>query len=839
MTNSVTSYNNNFSGQNITGSSPIFNSFETFIPQKAEAPKKDSFETSKKKLQSAKNQNGLIEKTADYIKSKTGFAASVKSIQKEIDEGKKSEEEINKDIKNYRRSQENIAHAVSDTASAAASIYTFFKVKNFTELWGTKLYTQNKENINSIMDDTAKKSRFGRLLPYLEKKPVFIAAGAIASTLAGSQVKPLIMTLNRIGTKQYDAEINDGMESYEIKQAKKDARSAKWGANFRNLGSGAINGITAPILALGPVGAPIYAMVNSLSRYFIAEKEDKGEKSLDSFTENISNSKLTNAVAAAAILTAGIKKAKYNKVFEENLAKAMQNIEAAAKRGELKPVDAEMSSYEKLEEILFAQPRINEIVNNYSDDVASIIEQLSKENIFALKFKQIKPNFGDPISLALKENCPPTRDLYKAQEYVNTKLGENEYTLTQLVGVGTIAETYLAKDKTGKEVCIKMLKDGISKEKIIKDRDAFIQMIKDVPPEQITADEREFLISNVKNIADGVIKEVDFTYEMNAANELAKVTKQSKVVKPIEVKNNVYIMEKADGISLQNLLKEIKNPNSQIKLSTDEAKDLLGLYQNVLIEQFSKVNAEGKIIHGDIHPGNIFIDLEALRAGRKDSLTLIDTGNTINQDTKNAIRFMRLSKYINDADVENIAKFVLEGAKLPENMTQEQAYKIISEQLSELFFSTKNTLPPVNNDNILKITESIMQKAGMIPADTQGNLMKAKTSASTSLMDFYEALARALEEQKTNRTAIDDVKMFLDIMLQQKKYGLKKSAQEEANFTFLNPLEKRNMRKSESTPEKNSLEYLTYALKQYKTDKIDSETIENNLERIMKNMFSV
>lgn len=95
-----------------------------------------------------------------------------------------------------------------------------------------------------------------------------------------------------------------------------------------------------------------------------------------------------------------------------------------------------------------------------------IINSLSDENIFAVKFLQIKNkgllsgeyNKYEKISEALRENCPPTRTIEEAQEHINKLWGSSEYTISKLLGVGTVAETYLAKDKSGKEVCIKVLK---------------------------------------------------------------------------------------------------------------------------------------------------------------------------------------------------------------------------------------------------------------------------------------------------------------------------------------------------------------------------------------------
>ena len=77
---------------------------------------------------------------------------------------------------------------------------------------------------------------------------------------------------------------------------------------------------------------------------------------------------------------------------------------------------------------------------------------------------------------------------------------------------------------------------------------------------------------------------------------------------------------------------------------------MLERYQDIIVEQFSEVSEDGKIIHGDIHPGNIFIDIKGLKEGRTDFFTLIDTGNTIVQDKATALRFLNLSHYIENAD---------------------------------------------------------------------------------------------------------------------------------------------------------------------------------------------
>ena len=134
----------------------------------------------------------------------------------------------------------------------------------------------------------------------------------------------------------------------------------------------------------------------------------------------------------------------------------------------------------------------------------------------------------------MRESCPPTRTIEQAQQHINKMWGSNNYTVSKLLGVGTIAETYLAKDKSGKEVCIKVLKEGINADKIAKDKEKFIKLITGDTPQDKLTDNQKYLIRNINDLAEGISKEVDFVNEMNAAKELKKYTKTADVVVPME-----------------------------------------------------------------------------------------------------------------------------------------------------------------------------------------------------------------------------------------------------------------------------------------------------------------
>lgn len=914
--------------------------------QNVQQEPKDTLEISTK-LEKAKKQNGLIEKAADFIKCKTGLGLSSKKIQEKIDSGI-DEKEISKDIKNYRRQQENTAQSVADIFSSLGAMSLFFGLKQKAQLLIGQYYKVDEDKLKGILSNKKLEKYVSEDIKYinkfsnvLDKKITVVGIAALSAMFLGGFIKSTLLKANRIGTKQYKPEITDDMNKDEIKEAKKLAGKEKRNANRRNYITGAINGLTTPIITLGGgLGSVLYVAGNSLSRYFIGTREDKGDKDFNSYIENLKNSKIINSVCALAICIPAFIKGKGDKIFENNLNKAIEKL----KKANLE-VEEIQSSYEKLESTLFEDEKIASIMNDSTLGVSEKIKRLEEENIFALKFKQINSN-SDELSKALKTDCPSTRTLDEAQTFIDGAFGGGEYKIKKQVGVGTIAESYLVEDRAGKSAVVKILKKGINLEKIQQDEQKFIEMIQNNP--KYSAEQKEFLIKNLRNISQGVQNEVDFHNEMEAAKRLAKSTTKARVVVPIKVSDNgsAYVMEKAEGTSLQDYLTYVRNweykgmsqdelsnrlsefdskiaeytqmlkqyesakkrlaeiqeglPDMDyyncrrylddeatkeyrklldsmesvemwydyyfdekyeshsfkgidaVKLSlkkavdgkkdlekyialaqesfdditVDQAQTLLEKYQEVLIEQFSKVEPGGKTIHGDIHPGNIFIDFKALKEGKKDFFTLIDTGNVVEQDPKTALRFLNLTKYIKDADYERIADFVLEGAKLPEGKDIKWAKEEIIKGLKGAFFDDKTYLGPITNDNVLKITDGIMEKLQIIPSDTQGNLLKSKKSSENSLKEFQETFGKALgkmleglidKPDGESLSAKDMVSGGMQVAKRLAKveaeYKTKKSLREFKNLLKMPLSERAKIKRSGSAPKKNSEDYLTYKIK--------------------------
>ena len=152
----------------------------------------------------AKNQNGLIEKVTDFIKKKLNFGSNSKKIEEAINQNK-PDEEVKKEIKKYRQSQETSAQAVADIASGTASIFAFTTIKEKLQILVAKYYHMGSfDFIKKLKDSFGKNAKKIDLAENIVKnKKTPIVAAAIGAMLVGGIVKSTLLKLNRIGTKQY------------------------------------------------------------------------------------------------------------------------------------------------------------------------------------------------------------------------------------------------------------------------------------------------------------------------------------------------------------------------------------------------------------------------------------------------------------------------------------------------------------------------------------------------------------------------------------------------------------------------------------------------------------
>ena len=824
-------------------------------------------------------KNGLVERAYNGVKNVTGLGTGSKKALAAVakaENGQISEEEAKKVVKKYRDSQASSAQILGDAVSVTAAGGTFFALNKYGKYLSAGINV-NKPCENFVLDmfknlkDNAKgaeKAQVEQLANSVtktlntlksNKKMMAITIGATA--LVGGATKWLTQKVNRIGSDEFKVDKKDfnGAKTIKDKRAYKAAKKAKRkerrGANARNFLAGTINGLMMPVTLLGGlVGAPLYVVGNSLNRYFVANHEDKGKKSLNGYVDNLKNDALLHAGFAVATAVPLYKNGNWAKAFNENIAKATQKLSDAKLA---KPDFAGKSAFDEIKELAIGSDDIQKIINDANLTNEQKAQKIIDSNIFAAKMKQIDRQ--DAIGRVLKDSCPPTRcfrnadgkwDFTKAQEYIDNALGKG-YKIEKSLGAGTVAETYLAKDPNGQEVCLKILKEGVSAEKIKADAESIRKMITALPENVADKQKKDYLSRNLDDLMEGILQEVDFNKEKEAALKIAQATQKAKVVKPILVKNGVYVMEKAEGITLSsfldinrlyatkeaieksggnaseviaeiNRLKERIPAFKDINFDKNDAEFLLSEYQKVFIEQFHKIDPSGKMIHGDIHPGNIFINPEVLKTKKGQLFTLIDTGNVINMSADQSIRALNISKYIDNGNIDEIAEYVLEGAKFP-GKTKEEAKKLIKDELSKLFFDNKTRLDGhMFESKVLGITDNIMQKHNIIPGSTQLNLNKTRTSATTSLDQIKEAinniemikLGQAFEEGSTTKASVEASKFVAKNIAKNKYYESLIQKQEKANLLGLTKEQVARIKSNPTALETSSEEYITYKLKQ-------------------------
>lgn len=820
-----------------------------------------------------KKNNGLIRKFYNFLKNKTNIGLGSKAVEKEIDKfekGEISEENIKDTITKYKNSQQNSVQAFADTATAAVTISGYYLGNNFVK----KYQAQDKLNalpqfIKNIKEntDSIKFKRLKLIEDILKSKTKATMLMLPILGIVGGITKLTITKAERLGSKEFKVDKKAFTDKKELKAAKKKARKERRKTNFKNFLTGAANGILAPVTALagGIIGIPAYILATTGLRYTTNNKD----KSLNDFAQSFKDNAAVNTLATVAVAVPAFKKAHFSHVLGKNLDKVVDKLKDV--KLELPDLPSSKSAYQELEDFMLNSEAIQNIVKSkklYSNDnMDEIIKNLTDENIFAVKFLQIKNkgllsgeyNQYGRISEALRENCPPTRTLEEAQEHINKLWGSSEYKVSKLLGVGTVAETYLAKDSSGKEVCIKVLKNGINAEKIAKDKEKFIKLITGDTPANKLNDNQKYLIKNINDLAEGISKEVDFINEMNAAKELKKYSKVADVVVPMEAKPGIYIMEKAPGISIKTLvdyyncessikhfkryakkhpdtewikptiekyeedMKKIKSRAPEFEdfdMTPSQIKKLLKTYIDLQVEQFAKVDKNGKVIHADIHPGNIFINLQALKSGKGKLLTLIDTGNTIKLSKEQAMASLKVVGFIKNGNTKDLANIVLQDAILPQGLSKEEALVKVEKDLKTFFFDNKTKINSMNMDTFYALSDNILRKYNIIPNNTQLNLNKAKISAKNSFEDLVESFFEKKYGDKNwdDSSKAEMVAAITSAAKDMAEIGIKlqsaNTIQETKNLTQMTTKEAINFLRNKNMLKTNSEEYLTYKMKQ-------------------------
>jgi len=835
-------------------------------------------------------KNGLFERLYNGLKNITHLGMGSKKAEALVakaENGEISEEEAMAGITKYRNSQATSAQILGDAASIGAAGWAYFKLNKGTKYVraGVDINKPTMEFIDKVLaiykkmlpnakdlSNPQQKKLIGRILKITERTSKALKSNKVATavTIAGAAIlggiaKKWITKFDRIGSDEFkvDKKNYNNLATVEDKLAykkdKKTMKRARKKANFRNWLAGAINGLMMPITTVGGAvaGVPLYLAGNSLNRYFVGNTTEKN-KSVGGYFDNLKNDALLHAGLAVGAAIPLFKNGQWTAVFNKNIQPIIDDLA----KNELKAPDlSSATGYSKIKQAMLNSSEITTIIGN-EKSVDEKIKAVIDENIFAAKFSQEET--GTELGRTIKGHCPETRTLSQAQEYLTSNLG-NGYEVKKLLGVGTVAETYLVKGPDGKEICAKILKDGVNEAKIIKDEAKFIEIIKNLTGK--SEEEKEYLIRNVKSMAADIKKEVNFENEMKNAQKLLQTTKKVKVVKGLDVKNGIYLMEKAEGISLNsflelnklNVLKEkaVKSGDSgyvkfleseieQLKSHMPDfgdisfnAKDtdyILKQYQNMYIEQFHKIDGVAKTMHGDIHADNIMINLEALRTRKGPLFTLIDTGNVIDMSAEQAIRSVKFTDFVKQGNTREITEFVLDGADLGK-MSKAEALEKVEQELKQILFDTHTKIETPNNDYILGLTDGILQKYNIIPNSSNIGVNRARNRAMSSLEEIKKMISTmdildVMEKDSAAGKTMTGLEKFGKNKLKNKSYEMAISAQEKANYKHLPKSITERYKKNPFAPKTNSKEYIAYKLKPFKDIFGTKEELDKMLQEI-------
>ena len=384
--------------------------------------------------------------------------------------------------------------------------------------------------------------------------------------------------------------------------------------------------------------------------------------------------------------------------------------------------------------------------------IDSAMDKLEEKEMDVNGFKDLQQ-----IVKRIKSSCPTSRTIESAQGILDKEYN-GKYQITKLLGVGSIAESYLAKDSSGKEVVIKIVKQHfLDTDKIAADKTKILKKVEErakkdyswlTSKQTIFSPERkEYDINQLDNMYKVWGNELNLNQEAQAAREIGSQAVNFQPVGVIDSKPSIFIMEKAQGYQLDS--DKFAQKWKEANLTEEDFKNFVENYVQVYCEQLFSLPKQGmKVVQSDPHGGNILVDIEKIKDLKASTpskpITIIDYGNTTKTEQKQAIKnlFNHIDYLV--GNTEAIAEAMLEGAKLGNNDKK----SIVKELSKALQAAIYNVDTKIDVDNPVKIFSTVnnfcldfMQKKNIIPNAAHINQMKAEETYIISNLGCLQNIA--------------------------------------------------------------------------------------------------
>lgn len=380
------------------------------------------------------------------------------------------------------------------------------------------------------------------------------------------------------------------------------------------------------------------------------------------------------------------------------------------------------------------------------------LDELDEKNMDINGFKDLQQ-----ILKHIKSSCPTSRSIEDAQKMLDAEYN-GKYKIEKLLGVGSVAESYLVKDAANNEFVAKLTKQHfLDSDKIAADKAKILNKIDLRAQEDYslftskqtikTPERKEYDINQVKNMYKVWGDEIHLNQEAISAKEIGEQASTFQPVGVIDAKQHIFIMEKAPGYQLDS--DKFARKWKEANLTEDDFKNFVENYVKVYCEQLFSLPKQGmKVVQSDPHGGNILVDVEKIKNLKNGSkpITIIDYGNTTKTEQAQAIKnlFNHIDYLIGNTDA--IAEAMLEGAKLGNN-NKKTIIKEMSEALKDNIY---NTDTKIDVDNPVKIFSTVnsfcldfMQKKNIIPNAGHINQMKAEETYIISNLGCLQNIANS------------------------------------------------------------------------------------------------
>lgn len=430
------------------------------------------------------------------------------------------------------------------------------------------------------------------------------------------------------------------------------------------------------------------------------------------------------------------------------------------------------------------------IMSKLSPKLQTVIKKTQSDNPFSRTLSEAQAIVDS--SFKGKSKFLPLNQGNKTTPIKQGDFNTSGIKLEKALSAGTVGEAYLAKTSNGKEVIVKMIKENVDEEQLALEETIFKRIISEIAPDEITKQKH---INMLKNLYSDWKKELNFKYEYEYNKLLQKGAKRYKVadIKDISGNNKVIIMDKADGIQMNHLMKMLKaykqNPALFAERYADEIKanpwlaspeKVIADLPECITKAFDEMclfmrNGKTSIMHGDPHMGNYFIT-----TNEKGKLipTFIDTGNCVTRDAKQIKSDLSFLTNYFVGNSKGVAKYFVEQCERDTNLlakkmqtsnllpaskqSDDELVNKLAAEIQKTIFGKNQNITDV--EAVQKTIMTILEKYGLSMRPEAATALKAQ-------MQFYTGIteAAALSGNKINvGTIVKDIPNALYYMVKSK-----------------------------------------------------------------------